>query len=100
MDLRITGTKGVIHIDDFLSQNSDGSADLNYSKGGWGDDASEEIRIPSTKPGAALMFEDMAAAAADPTLREQWMVATMRTQALLDAIWAAALQGETANRQQ
>jgi predicted dehydrogenase len=97
MDLRITGTKGVIHIDDFLSQNGDGSAGFDYSKGGWGDDASEEINIPSTKPGAALMFEDMAAAAADPSLREQWMVATMGTQALLDAIWVAALRSETAH---
>ena len=40
------------------------------------------------------MFEDVAAAAADPSLREQWMNATERTQALLDASWMAALQGE------
>ena len=90
MDLRITGTKGVINIDDFLSQNRDGSADYLYRKGGWGSGTSEEINIPSTKPGAALMFEDMAAAAADPLLREQWMTATERTQALLDAAWLAS----------
>ena len=94
MDLRITGTEGVINIDDFLGQNRDGSADLLYRKGGWGDSASEEITIPSAKPGAALMFEDMAAAAADPSLRKQWMKATERTQALLDAAWAAALKSE------
>ena len=94
MDLRITGTEGVINIDDFLGQNRDGSADFLYRKGGWGRGESEEINIPSAKPGAALMFEDMAAAAADPTLREQWMSATERTQALLDAAWAAALQSE------
>jgi predicted dehydrogenase len=35
MDLRITGTSGVINIDDFLSQNPDGSADFLYRKGGW-----------------------------------------------------------------
>jgi hypothetical protein len=40
------------------------------------------------------MFEDMAAAAADHGLREQWMTATQRTQALLDAAWMAALQSE------
>jgi predicted dehydrogenase len=90
MDLRITGTEGVINIDDFLSQNRDGSADFLYRKGGWGGGTSEDINIPSTKPGAALMFEDMAAAAADPSLREQWMTATERTQALLDAIWLAS----------
>lgn len=88
MDLRITGTKGVIFIDDFLGQNRDGSADFVYRTGGWDDDATREISIPSAKTGATLMFEDMAAAAADPGLREQWMTATERTQALLDAIWA------------
>jgi hypothetical protein len=41
------------------------------------------------------MFEDMAAAAEDRTLREQWMAATECTQALLDAIWMASLQMET-----
>ncbi len=94
MDLRITGTEGVINIDDFLGQNPDGSADFLYRKGGWGGGSSEEINIASSKPGAALMFEDMAAAAADPALREQWMTATERTQALLDAAWLGALQSE------
>lgn len=94
MDLRITGTEGVINIDDFLGQNRDGSADFLYRKGGWGAGTSEEINIPSAKPGAALMFEDLAAAAADAALREQWMAATERTQALLDAIWMAALHSE------
>ncbi|NNE60416.1 MAG: Gfo/Idh/MocA family oxidoreductase [Woeseia sp.] len=91
MDLRITGTGGVINIDDFLGQNRDGSADYLYRKGGWGGGTSDEVNIESDKPGAALMFEDMAAAAADPGLREQWMTATERTQALLDAAWMAAL---------
>lgn len=94
MDLRITGTEGVINIDDFLGQNRDGSADFLYRKGGWGDEAAEEIHVPSARPGAALMFEDMAAAAADPSLREQWITATERTQALLDAAWDAALKSE------
>jgi predicted dehydrogenase len=94
MDLRITGTGGVINIDDFLSQNRDGSADFLYRKGGWGHGTSEKTNIASAKPGAALMFEDMAAAAADPSLREQWMSATEKTQALLDAAWMAALQTE------
>ena len=96
MDLRITGTSGVINIDDFLSQNQDRSADFLYRKGGWGPGAiSDTINIASDKPGAALMFEDMAAAAQDPALREQWMTATERTQALLDAVWIAAQQNES-----
>ena len=90
MDLRVTGTNGVINIDDFLSQNRDGSADFLYRKGGWGSSSSETINIPSSKPGSVLMFEDFSAAAADPSLREQWMRATERTQALLDAAWRAA----------
>ena len=90
MDLRITGTEGVINIDDFLSQNRDGSADFLYRKGGWGRGTSETISIASAQPGSVLMFEDFAAAAADPELREQWMHATERTQALLDAAWQAA----------
>ena len=94
MDLRITGTGGVINIDDFLGQNEDDSADFLYRKGGWGHGTTDEINIPSSKPGAALMFEDMAAAAADTTLREQWMSATERTQALLDAAWLGALENE------
>ena len=36
----------------------------------------------------------MAAAAANPALREQWMTATERTQALLDAAWLGALDSE------
>jgi predicted dehydrogenase len=98
MDLRITGDNGVINIDDFLGQNRDRSADFLYRKGGWGPGAvSETINIASDKPGAALMFEDMAAAAADPALREQWMAATERTQALLDAAWIAAVNNEDVN---
>jgi predicted dehydrogenase len=94
MDLRITGTEGVINIDDFLSQGPDGAADFLYRKGGWGQGATDTITVRSAKPGAALMFEDLAAAADDVALREQWMTATERTQALLDAAWMAALQQE------
>ena len=95
MDLRISGPGGIINIDDFLIQNPDGSADFLYRKGGWGPDAIRDtISVPSAKPGAALMFEDFAAAAAEPALREQWMKATERTQALLDACWLAALESE------
>ena len=93
MDLRITGTAGVVNIDDFLGENRDGTADYLYRKGGWSGGTSDEINVSSDKPGAVLMFEDMAAVAADPSLRAQWITATERTQALLDAAWIAALQG-------
>jgi predicted dehydrogenase len=91
MDLLITGTLGEISMDDFLFQNPDGSADFVLRRGS---SQPETIRVASTRPGAALMFEDMARAAAVPTLRSPWMTVTERTQALLDAVWQAALENE------
>ncbi len=40
------------------------------------------------------MFEDFAAAVRDSSLRERWMGASERTQALLDAAWQDALDNE------
>ena len=90
MDLRITGETGVIDISDFLSQNPDGSADFVHRKGGWGRGTSDTINVASPKPGSVLMFEDFAAAVANPSLRDHWMQATEATQALLDAAWNAS----------
>jgi predicted dehydrogenase len=95
MDLRIAGPRGVITIDNFLSQDADGSASFLYKGGGWGPSATREtITIPSNKPGAALMFEDLGHAARDAGQREQWMRASEKTQAWLDAAWASALANE------
>lgn len=95
MDLRISGMVGSINIDDFLGQGPDNSAQYLYRKGGWGPGAVREtVRIESSLSSAALMFEDFAAAVADPALREQWARATERTQALLDAVWQSALKNE------
>ncbi|MDX1395698.1 MAG: Gfo/Idh/MocA family oxidoreductase [Gemmatimonadota bacterium] len=90
-DLRISGTEGVVSIDDFLTQNPDGSADYRLRRGR---NDVETVNVPSSKPGSVSMFEDVAAAAADPTLRERWMNATERTQTLLDAAWRAGLESE------
>ncbi|HEX9792346.1 MAG TPA: Gfo/Idh/MocA family oxidoreductase [Planctomycetota bacterium] len=94
MDLRIAGSAGEIAIDDFLFQDADGSAKFTLRR-----ELSqpETIRIASTRPGSVLMFEDMAAAAADPALRGRWMTATERTQMLLDAIWQAGLDAEASD---
>jgi predicted dehydrogenase len=95
MDLRISGTIGSINIDDFLSQQPDNSARYLHRTGGWGPEAAREsVTIASSLSGAALMFEDFAAAVADAALREQWIRATERTQALLDAVWQSALANE------
>jgi predicted dehydrogenase len=95
MDLRISGSKGSVSVSDFLTHSPDNSAEYLHRSGGWGPDAkSNTINVESTLPGAALMFEDFADTVDDPTLREQWMRASRRTQALLDATWQSALGHE------
>ena len=95
MDLRIAGTKGAINIDDFLSQDQDRSASYLHRAGGWGPNSiSETVRVDSSLPGSALMFEDFAALVHDATLRERWTHASERTQTLLDACWDEALRVE------
>lgn len=95
MDLRISGTKGSVNIDDFLSQSSDGSADYLYRKGGWGPGSeSRTVKVESPLPGSALMFEDFAAMISAPSLQEQWARESLRTQSLLDAVWRSALINE------
>ena len=95
MDLRISGEKGTINIDDFLSQDAGGSASYLYRKGGWGPGAvAENVFVPSSLPGAAWMFEDFAALVDDPSLRAAGMRASERTQRLLDRVWQDALANE------
>ena len=95
MDLRISGTRGSVNIDDFLGQSPDGSADYLHRAGGWGPDSKPStIRVESPLPGSALMFEDFAAMVAEPSLREHWANASIRTQTLLDAAWLSAIENE------
>jgi predicted dehydrogenase len=92
MDLRITGEKGVIKLDDFLgARPSDQPADYEY-RHGWGD--TKQVEVASTKRGAALMFEDFAAMIGDPELLAASIHSTERTQQWLDAIWNSALKNE------
>ena len=96
MDLRLSGAKGVISLDDFLSQDRDGSASYTLRGGGWGPNRTEEtITVPSELPGSALMFDDFARMVHDEAWRERSILATERTQRWLDAIWASALDNET-----
>ncbi len=96
MDLRITGPKGVISIDNFLSQDPDGSASYLHRQGGWGPNAvRRSATIASDKPGSARMFEDFAAMVGDTESIEASMLASERTMALLDASWESALANET-----
>ncbi|MDX1481944.1 MAG: Gfo/Idh/MocA family oxidoreductase, partial [Woeseiaceae bacterium] len=102
-DLRITGEKGVITLDDFPANNADGSADYRLHRGGFGTTTAETLRIESPYTSRQLMFEDFAAMAGDAELRERSIADSLRTQALLDRIWEAGLEQEarasrTANR--
>ena len=89
MDLRLTGADGVIFMDDFVLTRQPESTAYVLRKGGF--DAGRSIDVQASLPAPALMFEDFARAVTDGASRERWMQASERTQALLDAVWNAAL---------
>lgn len=92
MDLRISGDKGVIKLDDFLTQRpTDKPADYEYRQD-W--NKTRMIEVPASKPEATLMFEDFAAMSGDPGLIEASILASEQTQRWLDAIWNSALGNE------
>jgi len=92
MDLRISGEKGVIKLDDFLSQRPwDKPADFEYRQD-W--NKTEFIEVPSTKSEAALMFEDFSVMVGNPAMLESSIRASEQTQEWLDAIWNSALKDE------
>jgi predicted dehydrogenase len=92
MDLRITGAKGVIKLDDFLSNRpSDQLPDFEYRQG-WSD--TKFIKVNADKHEATLMFEDFAAMIGNPALLAESSHASERTQKWLDAIWNSALENE------
>ena len=94
MDLRISGAKGVIKLDDFLgARPSDQPADYEYRQH-WND--TEWVEVASPKRGAALMFEDFAKMVGKPELIEASIRSTEKTQQWLDAIWESALKNERA----
>jgi predicted dehydrogenase len=93
MDLRISGAKGVIKLDDFLSQRpSDQPADFEYRQN-WGE--TKQVEVASTKRGAVLMFEDFANMIGKPDLLAASIHASEKTQLWLDAIWNSALKNES-----
>ena len=93
MDLRISGAKGVIKLDDFLSNRpSDQLADFEYRQG-WSD--SKFIEVAADKHEAALMFEDFAAMIGNPESLAASRHASEQTQKWLDAIWNSAIRNES-----
>ncbi|MFT7170363.1 MAG: putative dehydrogenase, partial [Paracoccaceae bacterium] len=95
MHVHIEGASGELEMPGFLFQERDNSARLVVKQG---DAEPTTHRIASGEPGSVLMFEDMAAAAADPSLRAGWANRTRRTQALLDAIWHVGLAAEASGK--
>jgi len=94
MDLRISGARGVIKLDDFLTQRpTDRPADYEYRQN-WND--TRFIEVPFEKPEATLMFEDFAAMVTDDAWIARSMRASERTQEWLDAVWESALENELA----
>jgi len=92
MDLRISGARGVIKLDDFLTQRpTDRPADYEYRQN-WND--SRFIEVPFDKPEATLMFEDFAAMVVDEAWIARSIRASERTQEWLDAVWESALENE------
>ena len=92
MDLRISGTKGVVKLDDFLRSRRDDHTGVYEYRSGWDD--RKQVEVPSAKPGATLMFEDFAAMVGDPARLEASIRASERTQEWLDAVWASAIRNE------
>jgi predicted dehydrogenase len=88
--LELEGPGGILHMDNFIGEDEDHAASYRYAPSGEAAGEDTNTRIASPQSGPALMFEDFAALTEDATLREQWMQASERTQALLDTVLAAA----------
>ena len=94
MDLRLSGPGGQFSLDDFVISQSE-PAEYKFRKGGFGNNATTElIKVPSTKPAAALMFENFAAMVGNPALFEASVAASEKTQEWLDAIWIQAMKNQ------
>jgi len=91
-DLRLSGTRAVIKLDDFLRSRRDDHAGAYELRTGWQE--REEVIVPAPKRGATLMFEDFAAMVADPAWNEASIASTERAQRWLDAVWQSALANE------
>jgi len=92
MDLRISGLRGVIKLDDFAIQRPEESPARFEVRREWDDTRIEAVETPV--PEAVLMFENFAALVDDGEAREASIRRSQRTQAWLDAVWASALQNE------
>jgi predicted dehydrogenase len=94
MDLRLSGAKGVVSVDDFLSNGPGVATIYTYEKGGFSDGTAEDITVESDQASPVLMFEGFATMVDNSDLLERSIRRSERTQALLDAAWNNALENE------
>lgn len=88
--LRLSGACGHIEMDNFVGEEPDGSASYRFCKVPVTQAAATRVSIESRFSGPSLMFQDFSAAASDAALRDRWMQASERTQALLDEVLRVA----------
>jgi len=93
MDLRISGAAGILRLDDFVLDFGDPA--IYDHVVGWGRDHTTRHEVPSGTPAAARMFEDFAAMSGRPERIEASILASERTQELLDAAWESATARES-----
>ncbi len=95
-ELRISGTGGMIRVDDFIRNRADGSAHYRFRKVGAARNSDPvEVQVESGKPADVILFENFAVSVLDKKIREQNMRTSERTQHWLDAAWESAVQNET-----
>lgn len=87
INLTLSGRLGAIHMENFVGEEADGSATYQFSRGV---EAATPMCVSSPFSGPSLMFQAFAASAGDTSLRERWVLASERTQSLLDAVRDAA----------
>lgn len=92
MDLRISGARGVIKLDDFAARRPDDQPADYEHRLDW--EGSRRVEVSYDQPEAALMFENFATMIGDAQRQEASIRASERTQQLLDAAWRSALANE------
>ncbi len=88
--LKLTGRDGQIQLDNFVGEDEAEGVSYLCTGAGTAEEDARRVRVDSRFSGPSLMFQDFAAAARDPSLREPWEKASEQTQALLDAAREAA----------
>ena len=87
-DLRISGRKGVVWLDDFVGARGNERWRVRQGR------KVSEFDVPFSKHQATSMFEDFTKMVGDTARFEASVRASLRTQAWLDAAWASALANE------